>query len=149
MPRTLNQRMGDAHEASIAEWLKGRVQKGSGNQWHNQMDVVNDPATPHAMAGDGKSTLGKSISVTREMWAKAKEQTFQGMEPSLHLRFYADETLRKVDTDLTVVDSRFFAEVLHDAREWQAHQLALEAFEGAALEDLQKAQQDQGCDCCR
>lgn len=149
MPRTLNQQMGDAHEAAIADWLKGRVQKGSGNQWHNQMDVVNNPETPYAMAGDGKSTLGKSISITREMWTKAVEQTFQGMAPSLHLRFYSDQTLRKVDTDLTVVDSRFFAEILADARDWQAHKLALEAFEVAALEDLQGAERPKGCECCR
>jgi len=145
MPRTLNQQMGDAHEADIAEWLKGRVQKGSGNQWHNQMDVVNDPAVPYAMAGDGKSTLGKSIGITRDMWAKAREQTFQGMEPSLHLRFYADETLRKVDTDLTVVDSRFFAEVLADARKWQAQQELSERIASKKIE----LTMTQGCDCCR
>lgn len=122
MGRTLNQQMGDAHEADIQEWLKGRLQKGSGNQWHNQGDVKNGEfLTAYPVTADGKSTLGNSISISRTMWQKIVEQTFN-QTPAIFLRFYKDERLRNVEADLAVVPAQFFSEVLEDAREWRKFQ---------------------------
>jgi len=145
--RTKNQQMADAHERDIAEWIGGRVQKGSGNQWHAQMDVVNDERTPYALAADGKATLGRSISVSRDMWLKAVTQTF-GKIPSIWLRFYKDESLREVSQDLVVLDRRDFMEILEAARKWEKrntqHIKDMEALAKKASE-----QSHNGCDCCR
>ncbi len=121
MSRTLNQQMSDAHERDIAEWIGGAQQKGSGNQWSAQMDVVNgEKTTPYALAADGKATLGKSISITRDMWLKAVAQTFNKI-PTIWLRFYRDESLREVSTDLVVIERRDFLEILEAARKWTEH----------------------------
>lgn len=87
---SLNRKMSDKHEADLAEWLGGRVMPGSGNQYNNPMDVRVDNIE---LAIDGKSTRRKSISITREMVDKAKEQS-QGYTPALALRFYNDDRLR-------------------------------------------------------
>lgn len=119
MARTLNQRMGDSHEADIAEWTGGSLQKASGSQWHRQGDTKNgEYLTPYPVTSDGKSTLGESLSITRKMWRKIVEQTF-GQTPAVFLRFYKDDRLREVDIDLAVVSAGFFAEILADARKWQ------------------------------
>lgn len=97
-----NYRMGDLHEAHLAAVLGGRRTRGSGNQWRDTMDGKHDPYEEFSFAWDGKSTLGKSIGVTREMWSKAEEQA-DGHRPMLALRWYADESLRRVDLDLAVV----------------------------------------------
>lgn len=111
--------MGDSHEADIAGWIRGSLQKGSGNQWHRQGDAKNGEfLTPHPVTADGKSTLGQSIGITRRMWKKIVEQTF-GQNPAIFLRFYKDESLRTVDIDLAVVDAQFFRDILEDARKWQ------------------------------
>jgi hypothetical protein len=170
--------MADRHEADIAEWIGGRQQKGSGNQWHGQMDVVNDERLPYALAADGKSTLGKGISVTLEMWRKAVEQTFSKI-PTLWLRFYKDETLRAVERDLVVLDRRDFVEILEAARNWETvrqeigHEGVLEAEDvfknlhrtrDEILDDSRESgrtfsgwtpglrieqEPHNGCDCCR
>lgn len=118
--------MGDAHEADIAEWTKGSLQKASGSQWHAQGDTKNhEILTPYPITGDGKSTLGKSISVSLSMWRKIREQTF-GQIPAIFLRFYKDDRLREVEADLTVLDSQTFSEILADARKWQELQAGLD-----------------------
>lgn len=95
MSRTQNQKMADAHEEHVAEAIGARKTKGSGNQWRDQTDGRhNHRDTAFAFAFDGKSTLGKGVNVTRDMWQKAKEQA--GAErPLLALRYYEDETLRE------------------------------------------------------
>lgn len=118
MTRTLHQRMADAHEEDIAEDIDGILHKGSGNQWHKQMDASNgERLVPFPLAADGKATLGKSISITREMWAKAVKQTF-GKIPTLWLRWYRDEGLRTVDLDLVAIERRDFNAMLEAARRW-------------------------------
>lgn len=119
MVRTLNQKMGDAHEAEITEWIEGALQKASGSQWHRQGDAKNgEYLVPYPITADGKSTLKETIGVGRKMWKKIVEQTF-GQNPALFLRFYADEGLRKVDADLAVISAGFFVEILKDARQWR------------------------------
>jgi hypothetical protein len=113
--------MADLHEQDMAEDIKGIKTKGSGNQWHAQMDAKNGVhKVPFPIAGDGKATLGKSIGVSREMWKKATEQCF-GEIPTLWLRWYRDETLRAVDLDLVVLERGDFVRLLEAARKWEAH----------------------------
>lgn len=132
MSRTHNQQMADAHEADIAEWIGGKQTKGSGNQWHQQMDAKNGiNKVPYPIAGDGKATLGKSIGISREMWKKAEEQSF-GEIPAIFLRFYRDSTLRTVDKDLVVLTVSDFKWILNIARTHATQEIematALEAF---------------------
>jgi hypothetical protein len=116
--KNLLRRMSDAHEIFLAALLKGRRAKGSGNQWHDPIDGrQNHRLEEWAFAWDGKSTLGKSVSVTREMWEKAREQA--GAErPMLALRFYNNERL-DVDHDLVVVDAYDFAEMQEKIRDYR------------------------------
>lgn len=112
---SLNKKMGDAHEEHLAQRLGGRKSKSSGNQFSDQMDGRHSRLDEHfAFAWDGKSTLGKSVGVSREMWRKAGEQS-HGERPMLGLRFYDDERLRGF-TDLVVIDLEDFVELLESAR---------------------------------
>lgn len=88
---SLNRKMSDKHEDDLSVAFGGRVMPGSGNQFNNQMDVRND-----IWAIDGKATRGKSISVTREMVNKAKEQA-HSLRPMIALRFYEDDRLKKYE----------------------------------------------------
>jgi hypothetical protein len=111
--------MGDKHEEFLAAILEGSQSRGSGNQWHNQMDGRhNRMNTEFAFAWDGKSTLHQSIGVSRAMWAKAKEQA-AGERPMLGLRFYDNERL-DVGLDLIVVSAYDMSEVLARLREEEA-----------------------------
>ncbi len=111
--------MSDAHEIALVETLGGRRTRGSGNQSHNPMDGrLNRYEDDLAFAWDGKSTLGKSIGVTREMWEKAEEQAL-GERPMLALRWYDTERLH-VGLDLVAISLDDFAELLDLAREAQA-----------------------------
>jgi hypothetical protein len=175
MTRTLNQQMGDIHEADIPEWIGGQPQKASGSQWHAQGDAKNgEHLTPFPVTADGKSTLGKSIAVSRDMWRKIVEQTFN-QDPALFLRFYKDESLRQVDIDLAVIAVRFFRELLEAARKWSVIEQeilwpgvltaedVLELLEAAkqrkldqlpllsSLDEVRGMSESarHGCDCCR
>lgn len=113
----LNKRMGDAHEERLAEVLGMRRTRGSGNQWRDQMDAKHDRTScTFAFAVDGKSTLAKSISITRAMWEKAGEQA-SGELPMLALRFYNNASL-EVHADLAVCDLLDFAEMREAAELW-------------------------------
>lgn len=119
MARELTQQMGDAHEVDISEWTKGIQQKSSGNQWHAQGDTKNGEfLVPYPITSDGKSTMGKMIAISRDMWDKIVDQTFN-QNPALFLRFYRpDETRLTVDLDLAVTRAGFFTEILEAARKW-------------------------------
>ncbi|WP_428957817.1 hypothetical protein [Streptomyces sp. cg35] len=124
---SLNKDMGDAHEAHIAEVLGMRQSRGSGNQWRDPIDARhNHLDTQYAFAVDGKSTLAKSVSVTRDMWAKAVQQA--GAErPMLALRFYDDASLSRVHADLAVCELDDFAELREAAQMWEQTKPLLEA----------------------
>lgn len=115
---TTTRMMSDAHENDLARLFEGRKTAGSGNQWKDQMDGKQAHGSgDYVFAWDGKSTLGKSVGVTRGMWAKAVEQT-QGWEiPILPLRFYGNERLTVVDLDLAVIDVKVLATMQTDANE--------------------------------
>jgi hypothetical protein len=116
--RPTTREMSDAHEVLLAQLLGGRRTKGSGNQFNDAMDGRNrryDQA--YAFAWDGKSTLGKSVGVTREMWEKAQRQA-GGEMPMLALRWYDNERLA-VGLDLIAVEFPDFLEVLEAARRYR------------------------------
>jgi hypothetical protein len=111
--------LSNLHEDFLADLLKGRKTKNSGAQWNDQMDGVNDPyEQPYAMAWDGKATQGKSVGVTRDMWAKAVEQS-HGLITALALRWYGPGYALKPELDLIAVEAQEFAAILADARAYQ------------------------------
>lgn len=112
--------MSDSHENFLAQIFEGRKSRGSGNQFNDQMDGRNRfHETAFPLAWDGKSTLGKSVGVTMEMWEKAVEQA--GAEiPVLALRFYTNDRLTAVGADLVTLSIHDFVEILDSARKHQA-----------------------------
>lgn len=110
MSRTHNQRKGDIHEEYVCEAIGARKTRGSGSQWRDATDGrQNHRETAFAFAFDGKSTTGKGVNVTRDMWDKAVEQA--GAErPMLALRFYEDDTLEEA-TDLVTLSLDDFVEM--------------------------------------
>ena len=117
--------LSDRHERFLADTFGGQISPGSGNQFRRQMDVRDHPDTAHAMAWDGKATLGKSVGVTREMWKKAREQA-HGEIPALALRWYGSERL-DVALDLVVLSADDFAAILEDARQFRLAEECLTA----------------------
>ena len=112
-------KMSNDHERWLVELFGGRRTKGSGNQWHNQMDGRMASREDHyAFAWDGKSTLGKSVGVSLDMWTKAVEQALPE-RPMLPLRWYSNERL-EVGLDLVVMSAYDASEVIWDANKYQA-----------------------------
>lgn len=108
--------MSAKHEDHLAEVFNWRRTKNSGAVWNDQMDGRHDEGA-WKFAGDGKSTFGRSIGVTREMWGKALEQS-HGARPLLPLRWYRpdDYSLTPV-LDLVVCDLNDLAEMISVLRE--------------------------------
>jgi hypothetical protein len=101
--------MAQIHERDVAALLGGRVQRGSGNQWHNPGDGVNGHGEEFAFAWDCKSTMSLSYAVGRETWRKIKEQS-QGLRPAIPVRFYDDHS-HEAYVDLIVIDLNDFVEM--------------------------------------
>jgi len=117
--------MSDKHESLLVAVLGGRRTPGSGNQANNPMDGRhNRYEQPIAFAWDGKSTLAQSISVTREMWAKAEEQAL-GERPMLALRFYDNERLTRY-IDLATISLDDLVELLQTIEQLQERVVELE-----------------------
>lgn len=110
--------MSDKHERFLAEIFDGRMSKGSGNQFRDQMDGRNSRDQPHGLAWDGKSTQGKTVTVSRLGWAKAVEQA-AGERPVMPIRFYGPGYELTTDLDLVVLDLHDFVEILEDARAYR------------------------------
>ncbi len=112
--------MASRHESHLAALFQGRMTRGSGNQARDQMDGKQVYRSQgYVFAWDGKSTLGKSIGVSREMWAKAQEQAHWAI-PILPLRFYANDRLTAVDADLVVIEADVLADLQRDANAYRA-----------------------------
>jgi hypothetical protein len=95
--KNLRNRMGKAHEAHLCEVFGYRQVKGSGSQWNDQMDARGDSREEAvAFVFDGKSTRAASMSITREMLDKAREQC-SAERPSIAVRFYDDDRLKGYD----------------------------------------------------
>lgn len=133
--------MSDKHEDFLAELLDGRKTKGSGSHWRDQMDGKNDQREqPHALAWDGKATQAASVSVSREMWAKACEQS-GGLIPSIAIRFYGKGFLLKSELDLIALEANDLAAILEDARQAQIRGLEAASSMGA-LRDIQTVERE-------
>lgn len=150
MTRTLVQKMADNHELWIREQIQGRTPKGSGNQWHDQLDAKNGTRnTPFPIGADGKATLNKSLTISREMWKKLQDQCF-GEIPTWWGRFYRDENLLISDLDLVALEAEDFQRILAAARMWETTAEAI--MEGrvkiVAVEPKEQSCET-GCDCCR
>lgn len=147
MSRTLVQKMADSHELWIGEQIKGHQPKGSGSQWHAQLDAKNGTKnTPFPIGADGKATLGKSLSITRDIWAKLREQCF-GEIPTWWGRFYQDETLRTVDLDLVALEAEDFRQILEAARKWVEHEEQVSAIREKIV--TLEMPTESGCDRCQ
>jgi hypothetical protein len=108
--------MAELHEEYLAEVFGGRKTRGSGSQWQDQGDGHNNRLTTEfAFGWDGKSTLGKGITVDRAMLEKIREQA-GGERPAIGLRFYGTEDLKQVDEDWVAITAADLAELLEAAR---------------------------------
>jgi hypothetical protein len=106
--------MSDLHEQTIASDFGVAVNPGSGNQFANPGDGRSDQKTTRfAFCWDGKSTLGNSISVTRSMWAKIKEQS-RREQPMIQLCFYDTDRLDS-GLYLVVTERQDFMDMWHVA----------------------------------
>lgn len=109
-------KMSARHEDDLVEMLGGVRTRNSGAVWADQTDGHQTNLDQHwRFSWDGKSTLGKSVSVTREMLAKLREQCRLDMEPMLPLRWYANDRLSEVDEDWIAIEAETMAAVLKDA----------------------------------
>lgn len=89
--RDYRKEMSLRHESNLAEWFGTRVNPGSGNQFNRQGDTrENAHNQEFAFCIDGKATLGTSISVTRSMLKKIKEQA-QRERPMIALCFWNND----------------------------------------------------------
>lgn len=117
MPNPPTTEMGRLHEVHTAEILGGHKTGSSGNQWDDQLDGGHEHDEPFAFRWDGKSTKGKSITITIEMIEKVTEQA-QGERPAMPLRWYGNEKLTSVLHDWIAVKDVDFSEILEAARNW-------------------------------
>jgi hypothetical protein len=113
-------KMSGRHEHDLVVMLGGERTRNSGAVWSDQGDGHQTGLDQYYRFGwDGKSTLGKSIGVTRDMLAKLREQC-RGLEPMLPLRWYADERLTMVDEDWIAIEADTLVQVLADANRYRA-----------------------------
>lgn len=116
--------MGRRHVERAAEALGAVPSAGSGNRWQNPADGRSPHDGPYAIVIEGKSTRGKSITVTLEMIAKLREQSL-GENPVLPLCWYGTDDLTVITEDWAVVPLDFLAEILVSARAWAVLETAL------------------------
>lgn len=126
-------RMGELHEEHLAEINAGRKSRSSGNQWHDAGDGRNSRDDPFNFCWDGKSTLGKGITVTLDMIAKIREQA-GGERPEIGLRWYGSGDLTHVTEDWIAVRDVDFEEMKIAATAYEAARPQIEA----ALGDLER-----------
>lgn len=110
--------MSERHESFLAALFSGRMTKGSGSHWSDQLDGKQARGSGETVfVWDGKSTLGKGLTVTVETWAKVIEQSRAWETPMMALRWYVNERLDKVALDLAVVEASVLADLQKDAAE--------------------------------
>jgi hypothetical protein len=131
-PKPPTQQMGEKHEEYLAGVNAGRKTVASGSKWTDPGDGRNAHDLPYAFAWDGKSTHGKSITVTLDMIAKIREQAL-GELPQIGLRWYATEDLRNVHEDWVAVPGDSWQDILASARAWVELETSLD---GATRDDL-------------
>jgi hypothetical protein len=125
--------MGRRHVARAAEVLGAVPSAGSGNRWQNPADGRSPHDSPYPVALEGKSTRGKSLTVTLDMIAKLREQAL-GETPVLPLCWYGTDDLTEVTEDWAAVPLDFLGEILAQARAMVVLETALG---NIPVEDLQ------------
>lgn len=119
MVKPTTRKMSSRHEDDLVALLGGERTRNSGAVWSDQADGHQTGSDAYWRFGwDGKSTLGKSIGITRKMLAKLREQC-RGLEPMLPLRWYADERLTRVDEDWIAIEAETLAQIIEDANRWR------------------------------
>jgi hypothetical protein len=119
MAARTTRKMSDRHEDDLVAILGGERTRNSGAVWSDQADVHQTGLDQHyRFTMDGKSTLGKGITITREMIAKLREQS-RGLDPLLPLRWYLDDRLTMVDEDWVALDLETFQAMLADANKYR------------------------------
>jgi hypothetical protein len=126
-------RMGEIHEEHLAEINGGRKSRSSGNQWHDAGDGRNSRDDPFNFCWEGKSTLGKGITVTLDMIAKIREQA-GGERPQIGLRWYGSGDLTQVAEDWIAVRDVDFEEMKIAATAYEEARPKIDA----ALADLDR-----------
>jgi hypothetical protein len=102
-------RMGLLHEEFLAAAVGGRRSKSSGAHWTDKADGrANHLTDEFAFAFDGKSTRGDSISITRAMLAKVREEA-DGERPMIGARFYDTDDLKEVSEEWVLITAADFA----------------------------------------
>lgn len=113
--------MGRRHVEYVAEVLGITPSAASGSKWQNPADGRSAHDLPYPIAVEGKSTRGKSLTITLEMLAKLCEQAL-GEHPVLPLRWYGTDDLSLVTDDWAAVPLLFLGELLTSARKWAEHE---------------------------
>lgn len=126
-------RMGELHEEHLAEINGGRKSRSSGNQWHDAGDGRNHRDDPFNFCWDGKSTLGKGITITLDMIAKIRDQA-GGERPEIGLRWYKTGDLTQVAEDWIATRDVDFEEMKIAATAYETAKPQIEA----ALTDLER-----------
>lgn len=109
--------MGRRHIERVANALGITPSAASGSKWQNPADGRSAHDLPYPIAVEGKSTRGKSLTITLDMIAKLREQSL-GETPVLPLLWYGTDDLTEVTEDWAAVPLDFLAELLASARSW-------------------------------
>lgn len=142
MPASSTRKMSDRHEEDLVDILGGSRTRNSGAVWSDQGDGHQTALEGrYRFTWDGKSTLGKSIGVTVEMWRKLQEQS-RGLLPVIPLRWYRDNRCTQVELDLVAIELDTFAEMQHDANKY--HQI----IETGCHEGTHDFQEPSVCSAC-
>ncbi len=111
--------LSDRHEAFLGELLEAPLNPGSGNQFNNPTDARQSRFhRAMAFAVDGKATLAKSMSITRAMIDKLREQA-RGERPMLGVRFYDGDALTSYD-DWVMIEAEDFRALMQRSDKLQA-----------------------------
>lgn len=124
-PTPPTQRMGELHEERFTAALGMKKTKASGSRWDEQADGRHGHDEPFAFRADGKSTKGKSITVTLETIGKIRDQA-HGERPAIPLAWYGNEALTQVLEDWIAVPLGDFAEMRDAAVAWSLLETGLE-----------------------
>lgn len=107
--------MSERHESFLAQLFGGRLTRNSG-AGADKTDGRHDRSTTdeRCWAWDGKATMARSISVTRDAWEKLEDQAHPDI-PMMPIRFYDNDRLEG-SLDLVVVHAEDLANLIRMAR---------------------------------
>lgn len=97
-----NKELSVDQENELAFLLNGRRTRASGASSHDPGDVI----TPIEMI-EAKVTRGKSISVTKDMWEKIRNEAHTGRKPLIALRWVGENDRPLFDLIVTDVNDYY------------------------------------------